>query len=155
MPTGWSVTKTITRKCNVCGVVKRADELVASKRYRDGYMPCCKVCRNEYWRHRRMQSPETRAAHGDAVRRSRLLSDYGITQADYERMLKEQQGKCKLCGSKEHGRSERFRYWNVDHSHVSGTVRGLLCHTCNISIGKLEALAQRIGLDTIMEYIKE
>lgn len=118
-------------------------------------MPCCKTCRNAYWRERRSQNVEVRQAHSATVRRSRLLSDYGITSSDYDQMLSAQNGRCKLCGTSDKGRSDRYKYWNVDHSHKTGKVRGLLCHTCNISVGKLEALAERIGLPSILEYIKE
>lgn len=145
----------VTRQCNVCGQTKTAPDLVASKRYRDGYMPLCKPCRNEYWRQRRAMNPDAKAAHDDNVRRSRLLSDYGMTQADYRRMLKEQDDKCKLCGAENHGRGKRFRYWNIDHNHRTGAVRGLLCHVCNITIGKYENLVAKIGKSSIESYLKE
>lgn len=145
----------ISRQCNVCGKLRTAPDLVPSKRYRDGYMPLCKTCRNEYWRNRRMMNPDAKRIHGDAVRRSRLLSDYGMTTADYERMLKEQGGKCKLCAASNHGRGKRFRYWNIDHNHKTGAVRGLLCHVCNITIGKYENLVEKIGEKAIRDYLKE
>jgi hypothetical protein len=118
-------------------------------------MPLCKPCRNEYWRQRRLMNPDAKKRHGDAVRRSRLLSDYGMKQADYERMLKEQNGKCKLCGIENHGRGKRFRYWNIDHNHKTGAVRGLLCHVCNITIGKYERLVEKIGAKAIATYLKD
>lgn len=117
-------------------------------------MPLCKGCRNEYWKRHRASSPETRARYTDYVRRSRLLKDYGMTQADYERMLFEQGGKCKLCNASQHGRKERFRYWNIDHDHKTGRVRGLLCHTCNIAIGKYEQLTDKVGLQALITYLK-
>ena len=145
----------ISRQCNVCGETRYAPDLVASKRYHGGYMPLCKSCRNEYWRKRRSMNPEAKRLHGDAVRRSRLLSDYGMTQADYKRMLETQDGKCKLCNVGQHGRGARFRYWNIDHDHRISRVRGLLCHVCNITIGKYENLVSKIGAEAIRNYLKE
>lgn len=145
----------IKRQCNVCGQTKTAPDLVASKRYRDGYMPLCKPCRNEYWRKRRAMNPEAKKLHDNYVRRSRLLYDYGMKESDYEAMLKAQGGKCKLCGAKNHGRKARFRYWNIDHNHTTGAVRGLLCHVCNITIGKYENLVAKIGTTAISDYLKE
>lgn len=117
-------------------------------------MPFCKTCRNAYWRDRFKKNPEARQKHTDAVLRSKMLKSYGMVSSDYERMLKEQDGKCKLCGTAERGRDEsRFRYWNIDHDHKTGRVRGLLCHMCNITLGKLENLMDKVGLDAILGYV--
>ena len=59
-------------------------------------------------------------------RDSRLRKTYGITLADYDRMLKAQGGGCAICG-----RSPKTRALDVDHSHRTGKVRGLLCHRDN------------------------
>lgn len=56
----------------------------------------------------------------------RLRKTYGISLADYDRMLKAQKGGCAICG-----RVPRRRALDVDHSHRTGKVRGLLCHRCN------------------------
>jgi dCMP deaminase len=44
--------------------------------------------------------------------------------------MREQGGKCALCGSKEE--------LVVDHNHDSMEVRGLLCQSCNMMLGYLE-----------------
>jgi hypothetical protein len=66
----------------------------------------------------------------EARRRKKLREKYGITPEDYEWMFAEQQGKCAICL-----KSESKLY--VDHDHAGGTVRGLLCHDCNIALGWL------------------
>lgn len=58
------------------------------------------------------------------------LKRYGITLAQYDAMVISQGGKCAICGRA----SERLV---VDHDHVTGMVRGLLCDPCNLGIGKL------------------
>ena len=61
---------------------------------------------------------------------------YGITIADYDRMLDEQNGRCKMCGAVAAGpKRQRFA---VDHCHKTGKVRGLLCVRCNVSVGFYE-----------------
>lgn len=58
---------------------------------------------------------------------------YGIDLAEYERLLKLQNGKCAICGRKPTGRMRLA----VDHDHVTGKVRGLLCSgdpSCNHSL---------------------
>src|ERR1017187_3557095 len=61
------------------------------------------------------------------------LRKYGITADDYDRILSEQGGICALCGDP-HGDRRRYRL-HVDHCHLSGVVRGLLCSSCNFGIG--------------------
>ena len=56
---------------------------------------------------------------------------YDITVEEYNRMVKEQEGKCLIC-------KKTPEKLVIDHSHKTGTVRGLLCHSCNIGIGFLK-----------------
>lgn len=59
---------------------------------------------------------------------------YGITEAEYETMLADQGGRCKICGSK---RPDGGRWWRfeVDHDHEAHEIRGLLCGHCNRMLG--------------------
>lgn len=68
----------------------------------------------------------------------RLRKLYGITQEDYEQLLIDQDGGCAICGTKSPG-NKRSRYFMIDHCHVSGEVRGLLCVACNVRLGQLES----------------
>lgn len=71
----------------------------------------------------------------DIVRKYILKKKYGITVADYQRLLVLQGGRCAICRSdKPGGRGLRFY---VDHDHVTGKTRGLLCIRCNTGIGGL------------------
>lgn len=56
----------------------------------------------------------------------RLVSVYGITLGQYDRLMEAQEGSCAICGARP--RSQRLA---VDHDHRSGMVRGLLCKRCN------------------------
>ena len=60
------------------------------------------------------------------ARDRRLRRKYGLTLAQYNRMLKAQGGVCKLCG-----RPPQKLALAVDHDHKTKRVRGLLCFTCN------------------------
>lgn len=53
---------------------------------------------------------------------------YGLTVADYANLLAAQNGKCAICGRTENGKRINF---DVDHDHVTGKIRGLLCNRCN------------------------
>lgn len=56
-----------------------------------------------------------------------LRRTYGITEAEYQRVLDAQHGACAICLA----RPAAGRNLHVDHDHRSGIVRGLLCVRCN------------------------
>lgn len=66
---------------------------------------------------------------------------YGISVDDYDRMLLEQDGKCKICLRGRPSLNTRFRFFAVDHCHVTGEVRGLLCQKCNGALAWFEKFA--------------
>lgn len=71
----------------------------------------------------------------DRQRKYQLRDKYGITEAQYDEMLIQQNGKCAICETdKPTGKWKRFA---VDHCHKSGNVRGLLCNECNRGMGLL------------------
>jgi Recombination endonuclease VII len=71
-----------------------------------------------------------------------LWYNYKLTQTEYESLLEAQAHRCAICGKhesecKRKGRNNRNYQiiLHVDHDHVTGTIRGLLCHKCNTLIG--------------------
>jgi Recombination endonuclease VII len=80
---------------------------------------------------RRRRSPEKKA-HARMVKR---LWAYGLNRAEFELMFTEQQGMCKICGSPMPKTGKTGA--QVDHDHVTGKVRALLCMNCNNGIGAL------------------
>jgi len=67
-----------------------------------------------------------------------LKNKYGITQDDYERMLNEQGGVCKICGTDDPKTPRGYVTFAIDHCHETGNVRGLLCNPCNRALGLLK-----------------
>ena len=57
---------------------------------------------------------------------------YGISAAEYDALLAKQGGVCAIC------RKHSKRRLCVDHCHLTGTVRGLLCASCNLGLGSLK-----------------
>ena len=65
-----------------------------------------------------------------------LRRTYNITLEQYNKLLKKQNGGCVCCGMKNHTLQEEFnKSLVVDHSHITGKVRGLLCVYCNRALG--------------------
>jgi recombination endonuclease VII len=58
---------------------------------------------------------------------NRVVRVYGLSSGDYDRLYAIQGGKCYIC-QRATGASKRLA---VDHNHVTGEVRGLLCKSCN------------------------
>lgn len=61
-----------------------------------------------------------------------LWVNYRLRPDDYWRMHENQGGCCALCGEPERGKRGML---HVDHDHATGSVRGLLCHHCNVALG--------------------
>jgi hypothetical protein len=77
---------------------------------------------------------EQRAARAPRLRELRLKREYGLSVAAFEAMKAEQRGRCAICKGLPSGRSPVL---HVDHDHVTGNVRALLCSPCNQGIGLL------------------
>ncbi len=69
-------------------------------------------------------------------RNTELRITYGIDHDEYDRMLASQHGTCAVCNSLPKAfRAGGVPYLFVDHDHMSGRVRGLLCRNCNFALG--------------------
>jgi hypothetical protein len=63
-----------------------------------------------------------------------LQNNYGVTLESYEKMLLSQGGGCAICGETKPTRKNSTVFC-VDHDHVTGEIRGLLCGNCNSMLG--------------------
>jgi hypothetical protein len=97
------------------------------------------------------RQPEKMARIKATARNSRLLKTYGISEARYQEMVAEQDGKCHLCGSVP-GRRGKLA---IDHCHRTGRVRRLLCDGCNTAIAGFERLAEKCGIERALAYVKD
>jgi predicted transcriptional regulator YheO len=72
------------------------------------------------------------------TRNAILKMKYGITQQQYDQILKDQNGVCAICHNTETTKHQngKIRSLSVDHDHQTNKVRGLLCYNCNIILGK-------------------
>ncbi len=68
----------------------------------------------------------------EAIRRCILKREYKITLEQYQQKLVEQDFRCQICKTTE---SIVGRAFSVDHDHVTGHIRGLLCNNCNAGLG--------------------
>jgi hypothetical protein len=87
----------------------------------------CRECRNDSEINRRLKDL-------DAYYLSKVKIKYGLTEEQYLELYKSARGACQVCGTVPTGRGP-YRSLNVDHDHVTGRVRGLLCAACNKALG--------------------
>jgi hypothetical protein len=74
---------------------------------------------------------------------------YGIDIEEYTKLLEKQDFKCAICGS----RGSDIKSLAVDHDHATGKVRGLLCDSCNLGIGKFKDSTEL--LTSAINYLKD
>jgi hypothetical protein len=90
-------------------------------------------------------------------RNGMLLRKYGITQAEFDALVAYQDGRCAICGhipQVNRANTRTGRTWTglqIDHDHVTGTVRGLLCIRCNTTLGHIETS----GLHAFAQYLSK
>jgi hypothetical protein len=83
-----------------------------------------------------MANPENRARHNAQHRSARKLlgpqphRKHKITAEEYAAFMAQ---PCGICGEPSS---------HLDHNHVTGLIRGGLCHRCNISLGHVEGWGQ-------------
>ena len=117
-------------------------------------MKTCTKCKEE----RELSSFHNSARTGDGKgtlclncsKEIKLKQRFGITQKQYDKVLKDQNGLCGVCG-RDHDYIVKGRSFAVDHCHETGAIRGLLCTSCNQAIGKLGDTTEAIK--SAVEYL--
>src|SRR6185436_4344224 len=101
---------------------------------------------SEYREKRRMLTRAWRAKNPDkysmsgkkSSMKSRRKSRYSMEEGTFERLLVEQSNKCKICTVEFRSIPGKSYRPHVDHDHVTGKIRGLLCNGCNAALGHFQ-----------------
>jgi Recombination endonuclease VII len=108
--------------CKECGTTKDYSQFFKDKCRSDGYCRFCKDCKNKKMRIyslRRIQ---------ETVFKDKTLREIEAIYAEYS---EKQQGLCAICRQPE----DNGKRMSIDHCHVNGNFRGLLCWRCNVGLG--------------------
>ena len=119
------------KECRTCHAQKPTEDFAI--RTRTVRRAQCKACLATRKREYHKKNPEQYRRHRETSRQARLKRVFGITQDEYDQLLKDQRGVCAICKQVPDG----IRL-GVDHNHKTGQVRGLLCIPCNTGIGMLK-----------------
>lgn len=74
---------------------------------------------------------------------------YGMKLETFLSMLEKQNGRCGICGNI----FKSDKHTHVDHCHITGQIRELLCFKCNVGIGRFGDSIEL--LDKALEYLKK
>lgn len=109
---------------------------------------CSVDCRKKWHANKYLTSERTKK--DPRKQREYLLKrKYGIDHSKFDDMLAEQDGKCAICLTEDPAGVN----WHVDHCHSTGKVRGLLCCSCNQSLGMLK---ENVSImESMIKYVKD
>ena len=136
------------KTCIKCKETKPYTDYHKARSTVDKRQSSCKLCDNA----------RRNASYQSDPNRSRVSSykvKYGLTIEGYDTILKNQNGCCAICGTSKNIRivsgKEQHTHLVVDHCHITGKVRGLLCYTCNVGLGMFRDNTEY--LKTAIEYL--
>jgi hypothetical protein len=89
----------------------------------------CKNCCNDFQSNYRKNNKKYQKEY-------HMRKKYNLSLEDYNKMLAEQEHKCKLCGIDEVYSGKKGLV--VDHNHKTGQIRSLLCGNCNTALGSFK-----------------
>lgn len=140
------------KECVTCKVPRDAETEFHSngQYYKDGVKKkrkdcvyCCRERRSNYFKNpvkkdlinkrRRRNYSTDGGARRERNRKNSLKQLYGLTVEQYDDLRKQQDYKCAICNIHEKDAVRGKLY--VDHSHITGENRGLLCAKCNSALG--------------------
>jgi hypothetical protein len=150
------------KRCIKCGIEKPLNEYTIHNRNKGQHRNFCHDCEKQWISkyHKTPQGKEKRKEwvennkdkideykeiyKNDLVRKEKsrtyhrarwLMINFNMTVDKYMSMFEQQDGKCAICGIERNGGKRNFC---IDHDHKTGNVRGLLCHSCNVSVGLMK-----------------
>jgi hypothetical protein len=97
------------------------------------------------WNHQ----PKQRAKNAAYMRRKSCFYLYGITYDEYLVLGDAKDWRCDIC-NKQSERGNR-RKLCIDHNHLTGQIRGLLCQRCNSGIAAFGDTG--VGVSNALQYV--
>lgn len=112
-----------SKYCPQCEEIKAIEEFGSNKANTAGRAAYCRPCHNR-------TMAEIKAKKHGSVRGYHLKRRYGLTEQEVASLGHGQGELCLICLHR--------RSLHVDHDHVSGGYRGLLCFGCNGGLGQFK-----------------
>lgn len=84
----------------------------------------------EYRKNNEEKIKQYRKSYNKEYHKKKRFERYGIDEEVFTFLSEKQEHKCKIC--------QNERPLVIDHCHLTGQIRGLLCRQCNSGIGLLQ-----------------
>lgn len=149
------------KQCTRCRAIREKSEFRKQPQNRDGLQSHCKYCQNaskEEWRKKNIVRVRAHArdfykknpvrAKGRLIQKYLKGNSWEQCWEIYQTMLNSQNHTCAICK-----RHDSKRALHIDHCHKTGNVRGLLCHNCNLTLGRMDESIE--NLISAAEYLKK
>jgi hypothetical protein len=118
------------RLCGKCKKLLPIEQFVKYKNNKThGY---CKICKSEHFKHYQKTTGR--------------FKRHGITKEIFDEMCITQDQKCYIC-------QQTTDKLHIDHNHVTGDVRKLLCKECNMALGLVKE--NKFTLNNMINYLEE
>jgi hypothetical protein len=110
----------------------REKKLAAGKQYKDKNRHTIRAQDRKRYAENRVAMVLFRETNRDRL----VARRYRMEVEDYKKMLREHRGRCGACGSKSK--------LCLDHDHKTDAARGLLCNSCNVTLGQVQDSPARL-----------
>jgi hypothetical protein len=140
--------------CSKCGKPSPAEGFPITRWGRAGSR--CELCREALKRYylknketiRRKQQEYYKTPKAQEIwaksNKAKMERFYGLVPNQKEQMYEQQKGVCSIC-------KKHFKILAVDHNHVTGQIRELLCKPCNLGLGNFRENPQ--SLQNAIDYL--
>jgi glutaredoxin len=131
------------KRCPRCLKEKNRDEDFFKRSGKKGHLPraWCKQCEQELRTLYLEKHPENKKRW---MQNGQRRYKYGLEPDEYERLLTQSNHSCFIC--------KQQRKLCVDHDHLTGKIRGLLCVPCNTALAQFGDSVE--GLQRAITYIE-
>jgi len=110
---------------------------------------CSADCALRYNREKHIELRKRSGTYKKWMRHRYYKTTYKISDDEKDDILKRQEGVCAICESI----VDNPKNWHLDHCHVTGKIRGVLCHKCNQGLGLFKD--DIIILEKAIKYLNE
>jgi DNA repair exonuclease SbcCD ATPase subunit len=119
----FKINTVLEKQCTNCKILQTVDNFYVDITKKCKFKSRCKKCQVVM---------RDKTKHNKGVLKSRLKILYNLSVDDFNNLMIQQGNCCKICGKHRDTQAKRL---HVDHDHITGKVRGLLCSACNQALG--------------------